>query len=61
MLTRVFPSGPSDSAIDPSLIDTALSEEVELLLRLIDVANTSEAPLDAARVDAVLFDEDADC
>ena len=50
-----------DPRIDPSLIDAALGEEVELLLRLVEAANASEGPLDAATIDAVLFDEDADC
>lgn len=53
-------TGPTDPRIDPALIDTALDEEVGLLLRLIEKANTSEGPLDAATVDALLFDEDAD-
>jgi hypothetical protein len=51
-------TGPRYPRIDPSLIDVALDEEVELLMRLIDAANSSDGPLDAAKIDAVLFVED---
>lgn len=56
----MFTSRP-DPRIDASLIDAALDEELDLLLRLVVATNRTEGPLDPATLDAVLFDEDADC
>lgn len=49
-------TGRHDPRIDPSLIEEALSEEIELLLRLIQAANASDGHLDPATLDAILFD-----
>jgi hypothetical protein len=54
------PSSPRDPRVDPALIDSALREEVDLLMRLIAAANANDGRLDPAALDAALFSEEPD-